>query len=51
MSGAIIGSIAAGSIAGVLLIAAVIYFLCFGKKDKTVYRPNDKGSGSINREH
>jgi len=46
MSGAIIASIVASTIAIILLIGAIIYFLCFAQKSKTVYRPNDKGGDS-----
>lgn len=49
MSGAIIASIVASTIAIILMIGAIIYFLCFAQKEKTVYRPNDKGdSGKMN---
>jgi len=45
MSGAIIALIVASTIAVVLLIGAIIYFLCFSNKEKAVYKPKDKGLG------
>ena len=44
MTGSIIAAIAAGTFFGILLIGAAVYFLCCKKSEKTVYKPNDKGS-------
>lgn len=42
MSGAIIAAISCGSIVVVVLLGAMIYFLCFNNS-KESYKPNDKG--------
>ena len=44
MSGGIIAATVAGSFFGLLLIGAACYFLCCKTSEKTVYKPNDKGS-------
>ena len=44
MSGGIIAATVAGSFFGLLLIGAACYFLCCKQSEKTVYKPNDKGS-------